>query len=319
MESPTSPVPVTIVVVTFNRSGYLARLLDSIAAMSTPPSRLIVVDNASTDDTADVVASAGLPASVLRYERLESNTGGAGGFSAGMGLAMEEGAEWIWVMDDDVEILPDALARLTPWTVRFKCLHGRRSEADGTPYFWQHRMMESVGAPVPTTTDPFAGGDAVTANVGCFEGMLIHRDIVAGIGLPDPRFFITWDDTVYGWLASRHTEVGYVNELVLRRARPLKTVALASHQVNTASDLFRFHLMRNRAYIAKYFARYGAYRRIPFAAGTAFTFAKEIYRCLVAEKSLNGLRPLARGFLAGRKIHADKSWVPMPALDGSRA
>ncbi|MCC9203588.1 glycosyltransferase [Arthrobacter sp. zg-Y769] len=317
MQPHSSPVPVTIVVVTFNRSGYLSRLLESIAAMSTPAARVIVVDNASTDDTSEVAAAAPLPSSVLRYERLETNTGGAGGFSAGVELAMEEGAEWIWVMDDDVEVVPDALAKLSPWTEKFQCLHGRREDADGTPYFWQHRMVQSLGVPMLTTSDPFAGGESANANVGCFEGMLIHRDIVARIGLPDPRFFITWDDTVYGWLASQHTEVGYVNEFVLRRARPLKTVPLGSHQVNTANDLFRFHLMRNRAYIAKYFARYGTFRRIPFAAGTAFTFAKEIYRCLVAEKSLKGLRPLVKGLLAGRKIHADRTWQPMPALEGA--
>jgi hypothetical protein len=36
-------------------------------------------------------------------------------------------------------------------------------------------------------------------NSGCFEGMFIHRDVVARLGLPDPRFFIYWDDSVYGW------------------------------------------------------------------------------------------------------------------------
>jgi GT2 family glycosyltransferase len=57
-------------------------------------------------------------------------------------------------------------------------------------------------------------------NSGCFEGMFIHRDIVGQIGLPDPRFFIYWDDQTYGWLASRVTTSVIVNEFVLRaRAR----------------------------------------------------------------------------------------------------
>ena len=305
---------VTIIVVTFNRSGYLSRLLDTISAMTDPPSRVIVVDNASTDDTSEVVRDSSLPATVLRYERLEKNTGGAGGFSSGMAFALEEGADWIWIMDDDVEVIPDALTRLKPWTEKYKCLHGRREEADGRPYFWQHRMNVSLGVPRPTTADPFSAGNFAVANVGCFEGMLIHSDVVNRIGLPDPRFFITWDDTVYGWLASQYTEVGYVNEMVLRRARPLKTVGLANHQVNTANDLFRFHLMRNRAYLAKYFARYGSLNRGQFAVGTALTFVKELYRCLFAERSLKGVPALLAGFWAGRKIHADRAWRPMPPI-----
>lgn len=305
---------VTIIVVTFNRSSYLSQLLDTIAAMTVPASRVIVVDNASTDDTSEVVRNSSLPASVLRYERLDKNTGGAGGFSAGMAFALDEGADWIWIMDDDVEVVPDALASLKPWADKYKCLHGRRVEADGRPYFWQHRMNVSLGVPRPTTADPFSARDFAVANVGCFEGMLIHRDVVNRIGLPDPRFFITWDDTVYGWLASQYTEVGYVNETVLRRARPLKTVGLARHQVNTANDLFRFHLLRNRAYLAKYFALYGSFHRGQFAIGTAFTVAKELYRCLFAERSLKGVRPLLQGLWAGRKIHADKTWRPMPAI-----
>lgn len=39
---------------------------------------------------------------------MEENTGGAGGFSAGVERAFELGAEWFWVMDDDVAVEPTA-------------------------------------------------------------------------------------------------------------------------------------------------------------------------------------------------------------------
>ncbi len=44
---------VTAVVVTYNRAALLAECLDAIAAQTHRPSRVVVVDNASTDDTAD--------------------------------------------------------------------------------------------------------------------------------------------------------------------------------------------------------------------------------------------------------------------------
>src|SRR6476620_9663361 len=88
------------VVVTYNRVDKLGRVLDSILAQSRPIDKLIVVDNASTDST---------PALLSVYDddprievlRLETNTGGAGGFSAGMERAYERGADWVWIMADD--------------------------------------------------------------------------------------------------------------------------------------------------------------------------------------------------------------------------
>ncbi|MFI5425662.1 glycosyltransferase [Aeromicrobium sp. UC242_57] len=90
--------------------------------MDTPPFRIVVVDNASTDDTQDVIAKATalFPEGVLVNHRLDTNTGGSGGFSEGTKVALEHGADWVWLMDDDVEILPDAIEQFAPWMQRFK-------------------------------------------------------------------------------------------------------------------------------------------------------------------------------------------------------
>ena len=54
---PFDPASAAIAIVTFNRSGLLTRLLTSITAMDPRPGHVVVIDNASTDDTADVVES----------------------------------------------------------------------------------------------------------------------------------------------------------------------------------------------------------------------------------------------------------------------
>ena len=76
------------VVVTYNRADFLQNLLESFSRLSTRPDRIVVVDNASDDHTADVVARAvaagGVP---IHYERLSANVGGSGGFSRGVELA----------------------------------------------------------------------------------------------------------------------------------------------------------------------------------------------------------------------------------------
>ena len=165
----------------------------------------VIVDNASTDDTTEVVESyrerIGASGTEIVYRRLDTNTGGSGGFSEGMRIAYELGSTWIWVMDDDVEVMPDGLARMGAWAPRFKSIQGRRYDFDGSEFYWQYRIAERLGIPIPFAPSGFDASGYKEMNSGCFEGMFIHRDIVGRIGLPDPRFFIYWDDQTYGWLA----------------------------------------------------------------------------------------------------------------------
>lgn len=312
-EASVGPADTFIVVVTYNRSAYLTQLLDSIGAMSPLPRGLVVVDNASTDDTQGVIDgfAATMAAGFVANHRLTDNVGGSGGFSAGVEVALGLGAQWVWMMDDDVSVLPAALLDLGRWTDRFKCLHGRRWNHDGTPFFWQTRISEFLGIFYPRPGDVFKGSGYFLTNSGTFEGMMIHRDIVARIGLPDPRFFLTWDDAVYAWLASRLTEVAYVDEFVLTRLRPQRSISLGIRHLNDSSDLSRFYVLRNRGYVANYLAAHGAYNPIGFAVGTFLTVGKEMLRALAVEHQIRGIVPIVQGYRASREIRNDASWTPM--------
>lgn len=303
---------VAVVVVTYNRPAFLEGLLLSLQQQSTAPDWIVVVDNASTDHTPSIIeaASAKRPGLLINLRQAE-NIGGAGGFSAGVAHALELGADWIWLMDDDVQALPGAIASLCTWGRRFKCIHGRRLTADGKPFFFQPYFSEWLGVPLPLPGDVFANSDHIKINAGCFEGMFIHRTIVEQIGLPDPRFFLTWDDAVYGWLASKVTDAVLVNEFVLRRMRQQRQIHLGIRHLNDASDLSRFYVMRNRAYVAHYFKHSGVLRPLGFALGTFLTLLKELLRALVVERRPSGIKALIRGMQAARKIRA-QPWQPMP-------
>ncbi|WP_228373699.1 glycosyltransferase [Demequina soli] len=309
-----------IVIVTFNRSALLDELLRSASTMATPADRIVVVDNASSDDTPAVVSAwqDRFPAGMLVNHRLETNTGGAGGFSEGTRVALEHGADWVWLMDDDVEILPDALDRLGPWMARFQVIHGRRYDVDGTPFYWQAKFNQFLGVPLPYSVGTFNTDGYAVTNSGTFEGMLIHADVVRRIGLPDPRFFISWDDAVYAWLASLETTVVYVDEFVLQKKRQQKQINLGLRHLNDSSALAKYHVMRNRAYVGRYFEAHGRLNRLGFGLGTGLTFAKEVVRLLAVEHTLKGSDALVHGWRDGRRIWADKAWTPMPPL-ASRA
>ncbi|WP_447946683.1 glycosyltransferase family 2 protein [Microbacterium lacticum] len=319
--APFEPSSATIAVVTFNRSALLTRLLDSIVAMDPKPGHVVIVDNASTDDTTEVVESyrerIGASGTEIVYRRLDTNTGGSGGFSEGMRIAYELGSTWIWVMDDDVEVMPDGLARMGAWAPRFKSIQGRRYDFDGSEFYWQYRIAERLGIPIPFAPSGFDASGYKEMNSGCFEGMFIHRDIVGRIGLPDPRFFIYWDDQTYGWLASRVTTSVIVNEFVLRRTREIKQWDMGIRHMNASSDAYRYYIMRNRALIKQYYRALGVYHPVLFGLGTALTFGKELIRLLFVERKVSGTSNLFRGLRDGRKIARDRDWQPMPALVGA--
>ncbi|MGX1701292.1 glycosyltransferase family 2 protein [Microbacterium sp. NPDC055357] len=309
------PASATIAVVTFNRSGLLTRLLESIERMEPKPGHVVIVDNASSDDTTEVVESFRARIGTdLVYRRLDTNTGGSGGFSEGMRVAFELGSEWIWLMDDDVEVLPDGLAKMGRWAPRFKSIQGRRYDYDGSEFYWQYRIAERLGIPIPFAPSKFDASGFKEMNSGCFEGMFIHRDIVEQIGLPDPRFFIYWDDQTYGWLASRKTTSVIVDEFVLRRTREIKQWDMGIRHMNASSDNYRYYIMRNRAIIKQYYRAHGVYNPVLFGLGTALTFAKELIRLIAVERKVRGTSNLFRGLKDGRAIARDTAWRPMEPL-----
>ena len=100
--------PVVAVVVTYNRRELLEGCLTSLEAQTHRPDLVVVVDNASTDDTADHLARRQWTVAhqILTMPR---NYGGSMGFAVGLRAAATRGAESVWLMDDDAVAAPDAL------------------------------------------------------------------------------------------------------------------------------------------------------------------------------------------------------------------
>src|SRR3954447_6575625 len=93
-EGPDHAHSVCAVVVTYNRRDLLVRCLDHLERQSRPPERILVVDNASTDGTAELLAAR----TGVEVMRLLRNLGGAGGFERGLERAHADGYEWIWLL-----------------------------------------------------------------------------------------------------------------------------------------------------------------------------------------------------------------------------
>ncbi|PKA95308.1 GT2 family glycosyltransferase [Bifidobacterium psychraerophilum DSM 22366] len=323
---------VAIVVVTYRRQELLGTLFESILKLTRAPWRVVVVDNEHAERTEGMVREfeekvtrqwgrtipdLGGGDSRVVYAPQSDNLGGAGGFSAGVKRAYDLGAQWFWVMDDDVAVEPEGLERLGKWTDGHEVVQGARLDYDGGPFYWQYRFITSMGIPDPIAPAAFGQAGYRVMNTMCFEGGLFSRRIVESIGLPDPRFFIYWDDTMYGYLASKVTTPIVVPDVVMRRTREIGNWDIAGvRQLNSTSDMNRYHIMRNRGYMARYFMHHGDYRPFLFALGTAATFAKEFIRLLAVDRGSfrSGIGRLVKGWWDSRRLLHDPEWKPMPPL-----
>jgi rhamnopyranosyl-N-acetylglucosaminyl-diphospho-decaprenol beta-1,3/1,4-galactofuranosyltransferase len=188
---------VCAVVVTFNRKELLTECLRALEAQLRPVNAIVIVDNASTDGTRDLLSQKFPDLEVLALPR---NRGGAGGFYEGMKWAFEQGYDWIWLMDDDGRPAENCLHEL---------LSHQGPNAEGkaqvlTP-MQRDRSGRSYGAGVwdkfyvDVSAKVNEGQKAVTGNyLFAFVGPLISREVVKRIGLPRHEFFIWFDDYEYG-------------------------------------------------------------------------------------------------------------------------
>jgi GT2 family glycosyltransferase len=103
----TSRSRTAAVIVNFNGGAIIERCLEALAAQSRPPERTIVVDNASSDGSADRIATRFPEVELMR---LDHNAGFAGGNNIGVRAA--KGCKWVALLNPDAFPEPTWLERL---------------------------------------------------------------------------------------------------------------------------------------------------------------------------------------------------------------
>jgi GT2 family glycosyltransferase len=193
---------VAAVVVTYNRSKLLLGCLEALLRQTRALDKIILVDNASSDDTAEMLESRGYFAHPkIAYSRMHVNTGGAGGFHEGLKQAYSLGYDWLWIMDDDAEPYDDALERMSP-SFGINGIAGVANLALGPDHLPQieHRGWLDLNTS-KLRAHRTLGDTALATNLpisfASFVGLAVHRSAIERIGLPMRELFIKGDDLEY--------------------------------------------------------------------------------------------------------------------------
>lgn len=284
---------VVAVVVTYNRKESLLRCIDALRHQRDAQTDVLVVDNASTDGTAEALAPLMEQGAIL-YRNTGENLGGAGGFNFGMRLAVEAGYDRLWVMDDDCIPDPDALSALlradSGLKGRYGFLSGIAYWRDGTPCqmniqktdLW-HKLEDYTSPLVPVM-------------MATFVSAFIPAERVRQVGLPIREFFIWSDDLEYTRRLSRRFPCYAVNGCrVLHDMRHNNKVNIATDSLDR---LPRYaYLYRNEVYL---YRREGLVGWLYLLARVGLHLFKIWLRSPVKAKRM---RVILSSFAAGLRFH----------------
>ncbi|HEY0606517.1 MAG TPA: glycosyltransferase family 2 protein [Herpetosiphonaceae bacterium] len=300
----------SVIVVSYNSRLDLPACLDSILGQLTAEDELIVVDNGSTDGSADLVAARYPEVTLIR----STNEGYAGGNNRGTQAAQ---GEYLVILNPDTALLPGAIdALITPLAgsaeiglttacIVFMDRPMVVNTCGNTVQFTGLTYCRGAGQPRSGYTTP-AEVDAVSG-----AAFAIRRSLFDELGGFDAQFFMYVEDTDLSWRArSAGYRCLYVPGAIVKHAYQ------PGYSPNKA-----FHLDRNRHLMLLKNLERGTYlRMLPglllsevvtagFLAlnGPRYWGVKlRVYRWLFAER--RSIR-LARRAVQARRTHSDREII----------
>jgi GT2 family glycosyltransferase len=192
---------VAVIICNWNKKDYVLNCIQSVKASSYTNYDLIVVDNASTDGSAEAIRTA-YPNDVLLVNR--ENLGGTGGFNTGMKYAMNRGGyDYLHLLDNDVVVAPDAIAQLVN-----ALENAPEAGVAGSKICFMDRpdKIHEIGAfvnfkaGINIKPNSYGRKDNKTSTKTCLVdyaaacSLMVRTSVVKEVGIMDEGFFLYWDD-----------------------------------------------------------------------------------------------------------------------------
>ena len=192
-----------IIIVNYNTGLLLSRCLDSIRAQKESDCRVIVVDNASVDDSLELIRS-GYP-----EVRLIANDRNLGFAAANNQAIRETEADLLFFLNPDTELQPGCLAEI--WA--FMAAHTEVGMAGPA-------IVNSDGSHHPTVEDSYPGSHYTCGEVDDLPGdiawilgaaLVAPRSVIIEVGGFDERFFLYAEDIdLCLEIRKRNWSLGYI-------------------------------------------------------------------------------------------------------------
>ncbi len=231
---PEPPIVVSVILNT-NRCDDTLECLKSLAGNNYARHTAMVLDNASTDGSADAIRAAYPDVQILPLVR---NLGYAGNNNTGIEAALDAGADWVFVLNEDTVLAPDCLTRLIEI--------GEGDPRIGVlgPMVYHHDepdVIQSAGGRMSPSWESFHLGQnsrddgrfvephGVDWISGC--AILVRRTVIEQVGMIDPRYFYFWEETEWclrakaaGWRVVHVPQAKLWHKGVQRDYRPSPSV-----------------------------------------------------------------------------------------------
>ncbi len=255
---------VAIVIVNWNKKEYLSRLLRSLSDIEYKNHDIIVVDNASTDGSLELLQSS-FPG--IHLIANEANIGGAGGFNTGMRYALGKGIyKYVWLLDNDAEVESTTLVELVNVMENDGGV-GIAGSMIANPDDRDH--IVEVGLKIDWNTGivkPFMENyELADVKDGVYEvdcvpacSAIARTDALQKTNLMDERYFIWWDDTDLSLSVNRagYKIVGVTRSLVYH---PTEKDWILVNYYNNRNALLAFSKFADLRQRIKIFHRIASY------------------------------------------------------------
>ena len=201
-----------IVICNYNKCDYVLGCIQSVLESKTDDYDLYVVDNASTDDSAEKIQE--LYGDRLNLIVNEENLGGSGGFNTGIRKVVSAGYKYVWCLDNDVLVDEEALTYL----VKFLDEHEETGMVGSKVYHMENPdYVQQFGITIDFNElcveakylNEFEDGtmpEVVYSDAVAACSVLVRTSLIKEIGPMPEANFLYWDDTEWGY---RCNKAGY--------------------------------------------------------------------------------------------------------------
>lgn len=250
---------IVVVVLNWNGEKFISRCLTSLIKLDkgNHEVEIIVVDNKSTDGSAKLIKKQ-FPQ--VRLIINSQNLGYSGGNNVGMLYAKGQKADWVWIVNPDVQVKASSLVTLVEkakTNPKYAALGSKVYFASGYEFHKEKYSKSDFGKVLW-----FAGGamdwnNITSINIGIDEvdtgkydqvkevefltgsSMLISLSVIDEIGMYDPKYFLYYEETDFCQRVLRAGyKLVYVPQSVVWHANAQSTVA--------GSGLVDYYTTRNR-------------------------------------------------------------------------